>query len=93
MNTGGIGGLIRVRPTPSSSCSRIRSRATLSDTPNRPQPVHHQMEWRADSCHLHHLERLGKSSATGDIIEQWTYTGSYIPPVGSERASASTSGS
>jgi hypothetical protein len=44
-----------------------------------------QMEWSAGQVTFSAWNGWSNVPATGDIIYQWTYTGSYIPPVGQER--------
>jgi len=44
-----------------------------------------QIEWRADHVTFTTWNGWANPPAPSDIIEQWTYTGAYIPPVGSER--------
>ena len=44
-----------------------------------------QMEWRADHVTFTAWNGWSNAPAAGDIIYQWTYTGSYIPPPGQER--------
>ena len=44
-----------------------------------------QIEWRADHVTFSAWNGWTSTPAPGDMIYQWTYTGSYIPPVGQER--------
>lgn len=44
-----------------------------------------QMEWQADQVTFVAWNGWSSAPAASDIINQWTYTGSYIPPVGQER--------
>ncbi len=44
-----------------------------------------QMEWQADHVTFTAWNGWSSAPAAGDIIQQWTYTGSYIPPTGQER--------
>jgi hypothetical protein len=44
-----------------------------------------QMEWRADHVTFTSWNGWASVPASGDIINQWTYTGSDIPPPGQER--------
>jgi hypothetical protein len=44
-----------------------------------------QMEWRADHVTFTAWKGWSAVPAPSDIIYQWTYTGTYIPPPGQER--------
>lgn len=44
-----------------------------------------QMEWRADHVTFSTWNGWASVPASGDIINQWTYTGGNIPPLGQER--------
>jgi len=44
-----------------------------------------QIDWHADHVTFTTWNGWSKVPAAGDIIKQWTYTGSYIPPPGQER--------
>jgi hypothetical protein len=44
-----------------------------------------QMEWRADHVTFRAWKGWASTPAAGDMIYEWFYTGSYIPPAGQER--------
>jgi len=89
----GIGGLI---PSPTDAQFVVQPYTVPGNIVRYAQPstaqFTTQMEWRADHVTFTTWNGWANPPAPSDIIEQWTYTGSYIRP-SAANASASTSGS
>ncbi len=82
----GMGGLI---PSPNNAQFVVQPYFVSGNIVRYLQPTTSQfttqIEWRADHVTFTSWNGWSDSPLAGDIIYQWTYTGPYIPAVGSER--------
>jgi hypothetical protein len=82
----GVGGLI---PTPNNAQFVVQPYTVSGNIVRYVQPpavqFTSQMEWRADHVTFRAWNGWASVPAPGDIIYQWTYTGTFIPPPGNER--------
>ena len=82
----GVGGLI---PSPNNAQFVVQPYSVSGNILQYVQPstaqFTSQMDWQADHVTFSTWNGWSSSPAAGDIIQQWTYTGAYIPPSGQER--------
>ena len=82
----GIGGLI---PNPNNAQFVVQPYTVEGNLVRYVQPstaqFTSQIEWRSDHVTFTSWNGWASAPAAADVIYQWTYKGSYIPPVGQER--------
>jgi hypothetical protein len=82
----GAGGLI---PGPNNAQFVVQPYAVAGNIARYVQPPSAQftvqMEWRADRVTFKSWNGWSPAPAASDMIQQWAYSGSYIPPPGQEQ--------